>query len=100
MGQIGDLGREFQRDFVVDGVPASGANEPDKAVGRAVFSVIDSKVEAQAEAVAAVGEQVQGFTEQVEAMAGAATFGGAVSKKTKAALDADLAYPADRLAVV
>ncbi|MNS00543.1 hypothetical protein D3C72_318030 [compost metagenome] len=100
MGQIGDLGQQFQRDFVVDGVPASGANEPDKAVGRAVFAVIDDKVEAQAEAVAVVGDQVQGFTEQVEAMAGAAAFGGAVSKETKAALDADLAYPADRLAVV
>ena len=46
MGDIKDLGRTFMRDFVVDGVPASGVNEPSKSDGRAVFQTIDAEVDA------------------------------------------------------
>lgn len=44
MGEISDLGRAFLRDFVVEGVPASGASRPQKAVGRQVFDLIDERV--------------------------------------------------------
>lgn len=43
MGEISDLGRAFLRDFVVDGVPASGPFEPPKTLGREIFDRIDFK---------------------------------------------------------
>lgn len=46
MGEIADLGREVFRDFVVDGVPASGVNEPEKARARQLTELIDRRVAA------------------------------------------------------
>ena len=40
MGQIDDLGQAFQRDFVVDGMPVSGVNEPDKAIAYRSVSLV------------------------------------------------------------
>lgn len=45
MGEISDLGRAFLRDYVIDGVPASGAFDPPKALGRQVFDLIDFRAE-------------------------------------------------------
>ena len=44
MGTISTLARAWLRNFVTDGVPASGVNEPSKAEGRAVFDAIDDIV--------------------------------------------------------
>jgi hypothetical protein len=65
------------RDFVTDGVPASGEHDPIKSEVRGVFEIIDA-------ALASLGVN------------GAIT----VKKATKALLDADLAHIADVLAVV
>lgn len=44
MGDIKSLADTAFRNFVSDGVPASGANEPDKTAIRQVFATIDSQV--------------------------------------------------------
>lgn len=84
--QIVDAANLAWRDFNTDGVPASGDHEPDKAEIRAVFPIIKDKLDEQ--------------DESLELLAGASVSGVTVKKATKAALDADLAHPADTLAVV
>lgn len=44
MGQIKQSSDQAFRDFVVDGLASSGANKPDKAAIRTLFSLIDSLV--------------------------------------------------------
>lgn len=44
MGQFSDLYKAF-RDFVTDGVPSSGKNEPNKAEIRAIGTALDDKFE-------------------------------------------------------
>ncbi|WP_292051627.1 MULTISPECIES: SGNH/GDSL hydrolase family protein [unclassified Brevundimonas] len=44
MGEIANLGRAFLRDYVIEGVPASGANQPDKSLGRQAFEAIDRRI--------------------------------------------------------
>jgi hypothetical protein len=44
MGQIATLAEVFLREYVVDGVPTSGINNPSKADGLAVFNVIDGSI--------------------------------------------------------
>lgn len=46
MAAIKDQANSVYRDFVTDGVPASGPNDPDKADIRGLFSVIDVAVAA------------------------------------------------------
>lgn len=46
MAAIKDQANSVYRDFVTDGVPASGPNDPDKADIRGLFSVIDLAVAA------------------------------------------------------
>lgn len=41
MGEIADAANETFRDFVVDGLPASGPHEPEKSGIRALFGLID-----------------------------------------------------------
>lgn len=41
--------RTFLRDFVIDGVPASGANEPSKSEGRATFALYADAIDSAAE---------------------------------------------------
>ncbi|MEH6676122.1 SGNH/GDSL hydrolase family protein [Phenylobacterium sp.] len=43
MGSIKDAGDAWLRDYVTDGVPTSGFNEPLKSEGRAVFDLIDTE---------------------------------------------------------
>ena len=45
MGSIRDAGRAAFRDFVVEGVPASGENEPEKQEIRQTWDVVDAAVE-------------------------------------------------------
>ena len=94
MGEINDLARDVYRDQLAPG--SALPNDPEKARIRNLWDRTDQKLEA----AAAIGVEVEGLGQSVEALAGGASFGGAVSKATKALLDADLAYPADRLAVV
>lgn len=42
--EIRTAGRAWMRDYVTDGVPASGANPPSKAQGRALFDIINDLV--------------------------------------------------------
>lgn len=67
------------RDYASDGVPASGANDPDKAEGRTVFGLFD----------AALTSLIDGVV-----------IGGAVVYSTRALLYADLAHAAEVLGVV
>lgn len=74
MGSIKSHGRNAWRKYVVDGVAASGVNQPD---------TID----------------IFPFVDAVDAAVGAVT-GGFIGKDTKANLDADLAHAAGTLALV
>lgn len=44
MGDIADQGDDWLRDFVTDGVEASGENDPEKIAGRTLFALIDALV--------------------------------------------------------
>lgn len=76
MGDIRDEANEVYRDYVTDGVPASGVNEPQKSGIRALFALIE-------DAVSAAGEN-----------------GAYILRETKALLDADLAHDAGTYALV
>lgn len=76
MGSITDALGEAFRDYVTDGVPATGANKPSKAEIRSVGSLIE----------AAIGTAVLGSV--------------GVSKDTRAHLNADLVHAADTIALV
>jgi hypothetical protein len=52
MGAINDKGRSAFRDFVTDGVPASGANDPAKPEIRDVMETIDAAMTAVATVIA------------------------------------------------
>jgi hypothetical protein len=67
--------RQVFRDFVVDGVPSSGRNQPKKS-------------------------EIRGWGAWVETMINSGGIGGAVWKATKALLSADLAHDEDSIAVV
>lgn len=76
MGAITDAIATTWRDYVTDGVPASGENEPGKSEIRAIGPIIEAAI-------------------------GAAVLGGvAVTKDTRAHLNADLAWAADSVALV
>lgn len=75
-----DRFRAAFRSFQVDGVPASGPYEPEKALIRSLGSALDI-------ALAPLSD-------------GALIGGASVVKATKTALDADLAHPAGTMAVV
>lgn len=79
MGQIKVAGDTFLRAFTTDGVPSSGANEPDKGDGRVAFAFTDASLSALALAQVA---------------------GGAIAKDNLASLNADLAHAANKLAFV
>lgn len=76
MGAITDEAAEVFRDYITDGVPASGAQEPVKADIRALFSAIET----------AMGNLSLGSVD--------------VSYATRAALDADLAWAAASIGLV
>lgn len=44
MSDIADQGDDWLRDFVTDGVEASGENDPEKSAGRTLFELIDGLV--------------------------------------------------------
>jgi hypothetical protein len=67
------------RDYVTDGVPASGANKPDKGAIRALHAETDAAISMVAAAI---------------------TLGSVVVKDTLAHLNADLAHPANVLGIV
>ena len=77
MGTIRDTFNEVWRDFTTDGVMASGLHEPEKAAIRPIGELIE----------AAIGNAGLGALLSV-------------THPTKAALDADLAHPADAVALV
>lgn len=79
MGQIKAAGDQFLRAFATDGVPSSGANEPDKGEGKVAFAFVDAATSALALAQVA---------------------GGAIAKDNLASLNADLAHAANKLAFV
>lgn len=79
MGAIAVESADVFRDYVVDGVPASGANDPAKAEVRGLFGLLD----------ATVLSAVEGLV-----------IGGAVIYATRAALYADLAHASGVLGVV
>lgn len=76
MGSITDGFASAFRDYVSDGVPASGPNEPAKSEVRAIGPLIE----------AAIGTAALGSVD--------------VTKDTRAHLDADLAHDADSVALV
>lgn len=77
MGSIADAFASFLRDYVVEGVPASGPNRPRKSEGRAIGVMLEAAI-----SNAALGSLLD------------------VVKTTKANLDADLAHPASSVAMV
>lgn len=77
MGSITDIFDDVFRDFTTDGVLASGANEPEKSAVRGIGRVIEA-------ALGAIG-----LGTSVD-----------VAKETRAALNADLAFPADSIGLV
>lgn len=79
MGAIKTAARQTFRDFEVDGVPASGVNEPDKAAIRNDFGRIDDTITALSSAFAA---------------------GNAVVFQTREARNADLSPAANKLGIV
>lgn len=76
---ISSLGRQWLRDYNIDGIPSSGENDPEKSEGRHVFDVIDANFDLLSIAAAA---------------------GVTVQKSTLTALNDDLAHAANTLAVV
>lgn len=76
MGAITDEAAETFRDYVTEGVPASGGHEPVKS-------------------------EIRGLFAQIEAAMGVLSLGGVdVTKATKALLDADLNWAADSVGLV
>lgn len=109
MGQIADAFRHAFRDFVTDGVPASGKNNPTKSeirpIGQMIEQVIgegtanvDAKVEAEEQARIAGDEAerqareaaVEDLSDRMDLVAA----GIAASYETRAQLFADLAHEA------
>lgn len=78
MGDITTSGRAAFRDYVTDGLPASGRHEPVKAEIRAVFATIDTEVTAAAD----LG------TEALETGQAAALIAAAADTKADEALEA------------
>lgn len=54
MGQISDEANDVYRDFVTDGVPASGPNDPSKPDIRSLFSAVDVAIAASASGITIV----------------------------------------------
>lgn len=76
MGRISDEFEQAFRNYAIDGVPASGPNEPDKAEVRAIGQAIEA------------------------AMANLTIGSASVTKATRDDLNADLAWPANAIGLV
>jgi hypothetical protein len=92
MGQITIKGHTAWRRYDTDGVPASGANQPDKAEIIDFVDEVDAEVALLQTAIAATNALIASLT-QIGA-------GGMIGYTTKSAMDADLAHTDGTLAQV